>query len=145
MIRQDYSSPFGVAGAALQSRPVACFFLRIALSGLRRVVTMCQFMSVSFCVAEAVLHSTLETFIYTLHFPSPLHTPHSTLYIPHCTHCTLHLHSTLYNLHSALYTPHFTFHTPHFCTLHSTLYTPHSTRHALHTPHSTLSIAHFRL
>ena len=83
-------------------RVVLRVFLRIALSGLRDVVTL------------TTPHSTL----YTSHFQ--LSTLHSTLSS---------LHSTLYTLHSTLHTLHPTLHTPHSTTytLHPTLYTPHFT------------------
>ena len=124
-------------------------FARIAMSGLRQVVTTCKLRSrrgklwechfawqavrgMSFCVRRAIWdtpHFTLHTLhstLYTPHFAA--HTPHSTLHNPH---------STLHALHSALYTSRFTLGTPH-----STLYTPHST---LPTPHSTLYASHSTL
>ena len=118
-----------------------CVFLRLALSGLRQVVTTCK------------LRGRCGTsWGFTLHFA--LHTPHSTLYTPRSTlytlHFTLHtLHLTFHNLHSKLYTLHSTLDTSH-----STLYTLHITLHALHltlrtphftvyTPHSTLYTLHF--
>ena len=86
-----------------------CFFLRIALSGLRQVVTMCKSRGKRGASRECHFawqgpyfgHSTL----FTLH----------TLCAPHFTVDTLHstpyLHSTLYT--SRFYTPHSPLYTPH--------------------------------
>ena len=91
------SMSFCVAGAALSTCRRA-YFWRIAMSGLREVVTL------------TTPHSTL----YTPHLT--LHTLNSTLY---------NLNSTLCIPHSTLYTPHFTLHAPHFTlyTVQSTLHT----------------------
>ena len=152
-----------------------CVFLRIALSGLRQVVTTCKRVAgvghresvilrgrgniwcrsivcgISFCMAGAVFRT-----LYTLHSSVCTDTPHSTLYTPHFTLYTLHStlytsHFTLNTLHPTLYTPHFTLYTPQLTiyTLHSTLYTPHSRVYTLHsklyTLHSTLHILHSTL
>ena len=101
---------FCVAGAALSTCRVA-YFLRIALSRLREVVTL----------------TTPRFTLYTPTFALPLYTLHSTSAIPHFTRYTLHstlstLNSAPHTLHSTLYTLHFT-----FFTSRSTLYTPHFT------------------
>ena len=136
-----------------------CVFLRIALSGLRQVVTTCKRVAgvghresvilrgrgniwcrsivcgISFCMAGAVFRT-----LYTLHSALCTDTPHSTLYTPHFTLYTL--HSTLYTSHFTLNTLHPTLYTPHFTlyTLQSTLYILHFT---LHTPEFTLYILNF--
>ena len=106
-------------------------FCQLHLSGLRQVVTTCHLMRVSRCLAEAVLHSTLETFtLSTLHFPFPLHTPHFTLHTVHSPLCTP--HSTLHTPHATLYTLDFP---PR--TLHCTLHTPHFTFYTQPSPLNT--------
>ena len=75
--------PFSEAGAVLQTCRVACF-LRIPMSGLRRVVTTCKF--------RVTLHA--------------LHFWHSTLYTLYITLRTLHFTDS--NLHFTLDTSHFT-------------------------------------
>ena len=122
------------AGAALSTCRVACL-LRIALSGLRDVVTPTR-----------THHSTLYTLHSTLRslLQAQFHTSHSTLYTPHLQlYTTLRtFHFTLHTLH--LYTSHFTLYTPHLIlhTLHITPFTPHST---LYTPHFTSHTLHFTL
>ena len=145
-------SSFCVAGAALETCRVACF-VRIAMSGLREVVTTCKFLGRH--GPGMLWHAmTLRTPYSTLHtLLSTLYNLQSTLYTLHSTHSTP--HSTLYTLFT-LYTPHFTFYAPHFtletlhstlCTPHSTLYTPHiyTPRFTLYTPHSTLHTLHSTL
>ena len=155
-ITQDYSSSCSVAGAALQTRPVACFlpiaFVRAASSGdnvpLDESVTLPGRGSIT-------LH-TWDFTLSTLHFPFPLHTPHFTLHTVHsplCTpHSTLHTpHATLYTLdfpprtlHCTLHTPHFTFYTQPSPTQHSTIFS-HSTALCFfpHFLHSTVCILHW--
>ena len=94
---------FCLARAPLSTCRVACL-LRIAISGLRDVVTL----------------TTLHFALHTLH--STLHTLDPTSSIPHFTLDTL--HSTHATLHSTLHTFHFTLHTSH---LHLTLRTSHFT------------------
>ena len=134
------------------------YFARIALSGLREVVTtQIPWQAWHVVTWDDAPHSALHTLLSTLHalhftvYPlhSTLHTLDSTLHTLHFTlhtlHFTLHiLHSTLHSFHFTLYTPHSTLYTPHFtpCTLHSTLCAPHST---LHTPQFTLYTPHFTL
>ena len=120
---------FCVAGAALETCPVACF-LRIALSGLRQVVTL-NTPTLYAPLDTLHPHFTRQTWRFTPH------TLHSTLY----TH-TLHSHFTVHTLHCPLYTPHFRLSTPHLIlhTLHFTLHTSHFLLHivhfTLHTLHS---------
>ena len=150
---------FCVAGAALQTCRVACFFCEYQCQGCVRWWQWLNPWQTWHVVTRAdASHSTLyalHSTLCTLHLA--LCTLHSTL----CTwHCALRTLCTLYTLHSTLYTPHFTLYiTPHFTlsnalhfilhtlhstlhTLHSTLYTPHST---LYTPHFTLHTPHFTL
>ena len=137
------------------------YFARIALSGLREVVTTRKFHGRRGMLWHEMTLRTPHSTLYSLH--STLYILQFTLYTLHSTHWTPHstlytLHSTLYILHSTFYTPHSTLHTPQFSlyTLHSTLYTLHSTLHTLHfalhtlrstlyTPHSTVYTLHSTL
>ena len=133
------------------------YFLRIALSGLRQVVTTCKSRGsrgawechlawqvqhlVKICRVWIVILWSWCSIWDTLHF---------TLYTQHCTLYTLHTLATP-TLHFTLYTFNFTLHTLHSTlytllisvdTLHSTLYT---LRFTLYTLHSTLCTLHFTL
>ena len=139
----DRRSTLETSDAILRGRPTAfdvscCVFLPIALSGLRKVVTL--------TTPHSTLY-TLDSTLYTPHFTldtlqSQFHTSHSALYTPHFQLYTQ--HSTLSSLHSAPFTLHFT---PH--TLHSRLQNLHCTLHTLHLTLYTLQITintlHFKL
>ena len=143
---------------------VSCcvYFARIALSGLREVVTTRKFHGRRGMLWHEMtlrtphsthysLHSTLYILQSTLYTHSTLHTLDSTLHTLHFTlhtlHFTLHtLHSTLYTPHSTVYTLHFTLHTLHFTlTLHTLHFAPHTLRSTLYTPHSTVYTLHSTL
>ena len=84
-----------------------CFFWRIALSGLRQVVTMCVGHRESVILrGRGSISDTLHS-LHSIHFT--LHTLQLTLYTPHPTY-TLHFTHPTFTLH----TLHFTLHTSGF-------------------------------
>jgi len=139
-----------------------CVFLRIALSGLRQVVTTCKRVAGVGQRESVILRGRgniwCRSIVCEYHFAwqaqffghFTLYTPHSapthhTLlnFTLHTSHCILYiLRCTLYTLHSTLYTPHSTLRTLHFTlrNLQSTLYILHFTFYTLH---STLQSLHF--